>query len=294
MKMILVGTDGSDSGTCAVRWAAEEASRRRLPLRILHAVAPWLYETPVDKRFASVRDWLLSQGGQVLDDAVTTARERDPDLTVEGAVVPGPPARTLLGRAGDAVMLVLGRSGTGMAGVLLGSTTLQVVAHAPVPVVVTRDVPAAVRREVVVGVDTIAAGEAVIGLAFEEAALRAARLRLVHAWSHPASAGPGDMRPLVYDPQLVVAEELRGMQEALVPWREKFPAVEVLSEAVHGRAARVLVDASGRADLLVVGTRGRGGFTGLLLGSVSHALLHRARCPLAVVPVSPENPRWPG
>jgi nucleotide-binding universal stress UspA family protein len=287
MNMILVGTDGSDGGTSAVRWAAEEAPRRGMSLRILHAVPPWLYETPVDPRFASVRDWLLSQGGQVLDSAVTAARELDPGLPVEGAVVPGPAARVLLERAGDTAMLVLGGRGTGAMGLLLGSTTLQVVAHAPVPVVVVRDLPAAVRREVVVGVDTAAAGETAIGFAFEEAALRGARLRLVHAWTHPASAGPGDMRPLVYDPQVVAGEELRRIEEALLAWREKFPAVEMVSEALHGRAARVLAEASARADLLVVGTRGRGGFAGLLLGSVSHALLHRARCPLAVVPGTP-------
>ncbi|WP_345442778.1 universal stress protein [Actinoallomurus vinaceus] len=287
MNVVLVGTDGSDSATAAVVWAAEAASRRGLPLRILHAAAPWLYDTPVDPRFATVRTWLLSTGGQVVDAAVAAARERDPDVAVEGELVPGPAARALLGRE-DAAVIVLGGHGTGpAAGLLLGSTTLQVVSHARVPTVVVRGLEPAVRREVAVGVDTVAAGEPAIGFAFEEAALRGARLRVVHVWSHPASAGPGDMQPLVYDPQIVAGEELRRLEESLVAWREKFPAVDAVSEVVHGRPARVLAGASAQADLLVVGTRGRGGFTGLLLGSVSHALLHRAHCPLAVVPNVP-------
>jgi nucleotide-binding universal stress UspA family protein len=286
MNQILVGTDGSESGTAAVRWAAEEAGRRGLPLRILHAVAPWLYETPVDPRFASIRGWLLSQGDTLVDEAVAAARERNPDVPVEGELVPGPSTRMLLERAREAAMLVLGRSGMGAAGLILGSTTLQVVAHAPVPVVVVRSLEPEARREVVVGVDTAASGEPAIALAFEEAALRTAPLRVVHAWWHPASTVPGDVRPLMYDPQAMAEEELRRIEEALIPWREKCPDVEVVPEAVHGRAARVLAEASGRADLLVVGTRGRGGFKGLLLGSVSHALLHRAKCPLAVVPAA--------
>jgi nucleotide-binding universal stress UspA family protein len=286
MKAILVGTDGSENSVCAVRWAAEEAGRRALPLRILHAVAPWLYDTPVDPRFASIRTWLLAQGGEVLDQALAAAREHA-GVEADGELVPGPASRTLLERAADAVMLVLGGRGTGAAaGLLLGSTTLQVVAHAPVPVVVVRSLDPVVHGEVVVGVDTAATGEPAIGLAFEEAALRAARLRVVHAWWHPASAAPGEMRPLVYDPQVLAEEALRRVEEVLPVWREKFPAVEVVPEATHGRAARVLAEASARADLLVVGTRGRGGFTGLLLGSVSHALLHRAKCPLAVVPAA--------
>ncbi|GAA4607534.1 universal stress protein [Actinoallomurus liliacearum] len=282
---ILAGTDGSDSGTAATRWAAEEAGRRALPLRILHAVAPWLYETPVDPRFASIRTWLLSQGRTVVDEAVAAARERAPGVEIEGELVPGPATRILLERAGAAAMVVLGGRGVGAAaGLLLGSTTLQVVAHAPVPVVVVRSLQPPARREVVIGVDTAATGEAAIAMAFEEAALRTALLRVMHAWWHPASTAPGDIQPLVYDPQVMAEDELRRIEEALVPWRGKFPGVEVIPEAVHGRAARVLADASEGAELLVVGTRGRGGFKGLLLGSVSHALLHRAKCPLAVVP----------
>ncbi|MGI8334284.1 universal stress protein [Actinomadura scrupuli] len=285
MNAIVVGADGSVQSLRAVEWATEEAARRGLPLRVLYAETPWLADTPVDPRAGAIRDWLLTGGRDLLDQAVATARERDPRVNVEGEAVPGPPARVLLERTRGAAMVVLGGRGTGTVGSLVfGSTALQVVTHTTVPAVVVRDLEPAVRREVVVGVDGSPAGEAAIGFAFEEAGMRKARLRAVHVWSDPASSRPGDRQPPVYDPQ-VFAEQEFG--ESLTAWREKFPGIEVVSEVVHGRPARILAGASARADLLVVGTRGRGGFTGLLLGSVSHALLHHAHCPMAVVPSQP-------
>jgi nucleotide-binding universal stress UspA family protein len=285
MKAIIVGADGSDHSLRAVEWATEEAARRGLPLRILYAEAPWLYDVPVDPRLGAVRKWLLAGGQEVLDQAIATARERDPEVDVQAEAVPGPVARILLEKAQDAAMVVLGGRGAGtLAGLLLGSTALQVVMHAAVPTVVVRDLEPAVRREVAVGVDGSEQAGAAIEFAFEEASLRHARLRVVHVWSHPASYGPGSMQPLVYDPQIVAEEERRVLGESLAVWREKYPDVEVVAEVVHGRPVRILAGASARADLLVVGTRGRGGFAGLLLGSVSHGLLHNAHAPLAVVP----------
>ncbi|HZE29916.1 MAG TPA: universal stress protein [Actinoallomurus sp.] len=285
MKAIVVGADGSDHGLRAVEWATEEAARRKLPLRILYAEAPWLYDMPVDPRLVAVRKWLLAGDEELLDQAVARARERAPDVLVEAESVPGPASQVLLEKAKDAAMVVLGSRGAGtVAGLLLGSTALQVVTHSPVPAVVVRDLEPAVRREVAVGVDGSEAVGSAIGFAFEEASLRNARLRVVHVWTHPASAGPGTMQPLVYDPQIVGEEEHRALEESLAVWREKYPDVEVVPEVVQGHPARILGGVSARADLLVVGTRGRGGFSGLLLGSVSHALLHYAHCPVAVVP----------
>lgn len=292
MNAIVVGTDGSDASMRAVEWAAAEAARWRAPLRIIHAVAPWLYDTPVDPRFAAISTWLLSTGREVVDEAVEAARGRAADVAVQGELVPGPPARALIERSADARMVVLGGHGGGAAtGLLLGSTTMQVVTHATVTAVVVRRLEAAVYGEVVVGVDGSAVSEPALEFAFEEAAARSARLRVIHVWSHPASSGPGDMQPLVYDPQVVAEEELRAVEKSLTTWRSRFEQVEVVSEVVHGRPVRVLAGASARADLLVVGTRGRGGFAGLLLGSVSHALLHHAHCPLAVVPTVGDTER---
>ena len=282
---ILVGVDGSDAALNAVEWATEEAARRGVPLRIVYVDAAWLYDTPVDPRLGAVREWLLTGGRELLDRALATARRRDPSVPVTAETVTGQVTRVLLDRAADTRMIVLGGRGTGTAtGLLLGSTTLQVVTHATVPAVVVRHLEPAVRGEVAVGADGSAAGEPALAFAFEEAALRGARLRVVHVWSNPASARFGGVRPFAYDPQLVAEEELRGVEKSVAGCQSRFPGVEVVTEIVHGRPARILAGTSARADLLVVGSRGLGGFTGLLLGSVSHALLHQSHCPLAVVP----------
>jgi nucleotide-binding universal stress UspA family protein len=224
---IIAGVDGSSQSLLATEWAAEEAMRRCLSLRLVHAEIPWLYDLPIAPRAGAAHTGLLSDGHEVLDEAVALARTCAPEVQVEAELVTGAAARTLLERAQDG--------------------------------------PA-------------------IRFAFEEAALRRARLRVIHVWPHPASSGPGVVQPLVYDPQVVTEEERRVLGESLAVWCEKFPEVEVFSEVEHGRPVPILAGVSARADLLVVGTRGRGGFVGLLLGSVSHALLHHARCPVAVVP----------
>ncbi len=285
MDQIVVGTDGSDHSMRAVEWAAEEAARRGVPLRIVHAVAPWLYDTSVDPRLAAVRKWLITSGEEVVDAAVAAVRGRVPGIEAGGEAVPGGAAKALLEEARNASMIVLGGHGVGViSGVLLGSTALQVVAHTTVPTVVVRHRDPVVRQEILVGVDGSESGDAALAFAFEEARLRRVRLRAVHVWSEPGAAGPGEMMPLVYDPEIVSDEQARHLDGALAPWRDKYPDVEVVPEIVHGRPVRILGGASARADLLVAGTRGRGGFAGLVLGSVSHGLLHHAQCPLAVVP----------
>jgi nucleotide-binding universal stress UspA family protein len=285
MNEIIVGADGSAHSLRAIEWAADEAARRNVPLRVVHALAPWLYDVPVDPRLGAVREWLITGGQEVVDAAVAAARARAPEIVVRAEAVPGGAARALLERARNASMVVLGSHGVGtVAGLLLGSTALQVVAHTAAPAVVVRHLEPMPRQEIAVGVDGSPVGEPAIAFAFEEAGLRGARLRAVHVWSDPGTSGPGGTLPLVYDPEVIAGEHLRRLGEALAPWRDKYPDVEVITEVVHGRPVRILAGVSARADLLVVGTRGRGGFAGLVLGSVSHGLLHHAHCPLAVVP----------
>ncbi|MFB9835257.1 universal stress protein [Actinoallomurus acaciae] len=285
MHPIIVGADGSRHSLRAVDWAAGEAALRRSPLRIVHAVAPWLYDRNVDPRLVAVREWLLAGGQEVVGAAVEAARARAPDLDVEGEMVPAGASRALVERARDASLVVVGSRGVGsVAGLLLGSTALQVVTHTPVPTVVVRHVEPVERREIAVGVDGPPLTDPALAFAFEEAGLRGTRLRAVHVWSDPGAVGLGGMTPLVYDADVIVAEHTRRLNDALTVWREKFPDVEVVTEVVYGRPVRILSGVSARCDLLVVGTRGRGGFTGLILGSVSHGLLHHAHCPLAVVP----------
>jgi nucleotide-binding universal stress UspA family protein len=123
-----------------------------------------------------------------------------------------------------------------------------------------------------------------VGFAFEEAALRGMPLVALHAWTSPVSTGPGDMLPLVYDVSAVEAGEARLLAEAIAGRQEKYPDVEVRRVLVHRNARAALIEVTRQAQLAVVGTRGLGGFAGLLLGSVSQAVLHHAAGPVAVVP----------
>ena len=284
MKEIIVGVDGSEPSLLATDWAAAEAARRKAPLRVVHVVPPWLYEAPADPGASLIRDRLLQDGRNIVDLGAARARDRAPGLEVTGEQTGGQPAEALLRRARDALMVVTGPRGTGgLTGLVLGSVAVQVATHAPCPAVVVRPFEPSARGEIVVGVDGSPAGAAAIGFAFEEASVRRVRLRALLAWTSPVSTGPGDMLPLVYDRELLAADEERLLAESLAGWRTEYPDVDVVPAAVRGRAARVLAEASADADLLVVGSRGRGGFTGLLLGSVGHAVLHRAHCPVAIV-----------
>lgn len=284
MNGIVVGVDGSKQSLRAVDWAADEAVRRNVPLRILYVVTPWLFDVPVDPRAGAMRAWLLYGGEDIVGYAVDRAGERAPGLDVTGEQIGGQAAELLVDRAQDALMLVVGSRGRGgVGGLVLGSVAFQVASHARCPAVVVRDAPSEEYGEVALGVDGSPASTEAVGFAFGEASVRRARLHAVLAWPHPISTGPGDMQPLVYDPEVVTKGEERVLSECLSGWRAKFPDVEVVPEVVHARAAPALVRASEQADLLVVGSRGRGGFTGLLLGSVGHAMLHRSRCPVAVV-----------
>ncbi|HEX5568137.1 MAG TPA: universal stress protein, partial [Streptomyces sp.] len=139
---------------------------------------------------------------------------------------------------------------------------------------------------VLVGVDGSPGGEAALGFAFAEASLRGAPLVALHTWNNwtgPVSGGPDEPLPLVYDVDMLRDEEERVLVEALSGWQAEYPDVTVHRRLVQGRARPALIEASGSAQLLVVGARGRGGFSGLLLGSVSQAVLQHAHCPVAVV-----------
>src|SRR3569833_2570853 len=131
---LIVGADGSDNSLRAVEWAPEEAARRDLPLRILYAEAPWLYDMPVDPRLGAVRKWLLTGGREILDQAVAAARERDPDVAVRPEAAPGPASRILLEKTRAAAMVVLVGGGAGArAGRRRGAAARRGGARAPGP-----------------------------------------------------------------------------------------------------------------------------------------------------------------
>lgn len=281
---VVVGVDGSPSALEAVRLSAREAASRQRPLRVVHAFIWPLLGVPLGPSPAGPPDGgFRQQAERVVAEAVAEAGKVAPEVPVTGVVIDGAPTPVLLQEAREAALVVLGNRGLGgFAGLLIGSSAVQVSAHAACPVIVVRGEQRA-DGPVVVGVDGSELSDLAIAFAFEEAARRGAGLVAVHAWLHPVPVGPGDMLPLVYDLDALAADEERLLAESLAGWGERYPDVPVQRRLVRGSAARVLVEESASAQLVVVGARGRGGFTGMLLGSVSHTVLHHAHCPLAIV-----------
>jgi nucleotide-binding universal stress UspA family protein len=217
----------------------------------------------------------------VVRDALVAARDTVSECATE--IILGSPVPMLRSFSEQAALLVLGSRGLGgFTGLLAGSVTVALTAHAHCPVAVIRDEPPA-EGPVVVGVDGSPASEAAIGFAFEEAAFRGGELVAVLAWTDAVfPVGPdGIQYPMIdWTPLAEQAEELLG--ERLAGWTEKYPEVVVRRRIERDRPAQALIDAANGAQLLVVGSRGRGGFTGLTLGSVSQAMLHHAPCPIVV------------
>ncbi|MEV7687040.1 universal stress protein [Streptomyces bungoensis] len=272
---IVVGVDGSGRSLRALVWAAHEAALRRCPLRIVHVLAPaHSYATTEEGR-----TWEAGNRDQgVVTEAAAVAREAHPDLEVTSALPSGTPAAVLLAEAEHARTVVLGAKGMGGFGsLLLGSAALQVVGHAACPVVIVNHVTTGHRR-VVVGTDGSVHSRAALAYAFEEAELRRAELQAVHAWSHP---GPHAYVSAAQD--AMAKEHRQALEEWLAPLREEHPGVDVVELVPDEPPVIALARASDRADLLVVGSRGLGGFHGLALGSVSHHLLQFSQCPLAVI-----------
>ncbi|MFF3072484.1 universal stress protein [Kitasatospora sp. NPDC057936] len=279
--LVLAGVDGSTGSAAAARWAAGEAERRGVPLRLVHAW-PWL----TDGRNAMAEpDHLPAAAERVLADAAAELRAAHPGLDVRTDVVLDAPVDGLVAAAEDAGLLVVGSRGLGgFAGLMLGSVGMAVAARSSVPVVVVRErQEGAGGSDVVVGVDVQEPDEGVLGFAFAEAARRRARVRAVHGWDLPpvfAYAG--------WVPQAAEISQLEAMEEkmlslALAGQRELHPGVEVVEEVRLG-AAGALVEASAGAALVVVGRKRRRVELGPRLGRIAHAVLHHAKAPVAVVP----------
>jgi nucleotide-binding universal stress UspA family protein len=283
---IIVGYDGSEPARAALRWALDEAARRRAQVRLVHVVE-WPVkvgppmEAPTDRPETAVH----RDARQAVSAAAAAARSLAPDVPVSASVLEGPPAAVLCDLSEGAVMVVLGDRGRGgFAGLMLGSVAVATAAHAHGPVVVVRgggdhDSGA----PVLVGVDDGDEADAAVVFAFAEAAYRGVGLVALRAWRPPAfwhSLG----RP-ARDDRMEELETAEGhlLTEALAVGHRVHPDVVVDKKVVALGAAAALVTASVHAQLAVVGSRGRGGLRGLLLGSVSQQLLRHCACPVAVV-----------
>ncbi|GAA2437619.1 universal stress protein [Actinomadura vinacea] len=276
---IVVGTDASAGADRAVEWAVGEAALRRRPLHIVHSIDKGLYELPL---FAPSRvaDTVTEAGRRILEAAEHLARERRPGVEVTTELVADSTATALRDQSRRAFEVVVGHRGLGgFAGLMLGSTGLRLAMHAAGPVVIVRGDAGTGHGEIVVGIDLIADPAPALGYAFEAAAVRGARVRVLHAWRLGDTLA--DLGRSIDDRE--VEEKLRWqVVEAHAPWRKAHPGIEVREEVVHEHPVTALSDASRQADLVVVGAHDHRRFEVSRLGSVSHGVVHHAQCPVAV------------
>ncbi|KDN21531.1 universal stress protein [Amycolatopsis rifamycinica] len=288
---ITVGVDGSAGSTAAVAWAADIASRRHLQLKIVHGlqVAGLYYGGGMTGLgAATLFEAVQADGERAIAEACALAASIDKDLAVVTELPNDPPVPMLIEESRHARMLVVGRTGSGgFADMLVGGTAASVVSHAHCPVAVVRGrrEPAVVPETgpVVVGVDGSPNSEQAIGVAFEEASLRGVPLVAVHAWNDVTYEDTRGTARILTQPESLEEGEQRLLTERLAGWQEKYPDVEIGRNLVRDRPRHALLEESGTAQLIVVGSRGRGGFTGMLLGSTSQALVQHAGCPVLVV-----------
>lgn len=282
---ILVGIDGSPESLAAVRWAAREAVLRRRPVTLMHVVSPIIVSWSIEAVLSDYQGWQEDNA----DNVIKLAQE------ALSAVVDGSPALEVLverrhdgvmtelsDASGSADLIVIGSRGLGpVGGALLGSVSRGLLHHARCPVVVAKDgVVGNTARDlpVLLGIDGSPSSEAAIGFAFAEASRRGVELVALHAWSDVALFPFLGMDWHTFEDQ---GHEILG--ERLAGWQEQYPDVTVHRRIVCDKPARWLIDESRQAQLVVVGSRGRGGISGMLLGSVSTAVAESASAPVAVV-----------
>jgi len=288
VSAVVVGIDGSASALDAARWGAAVALRDHVALRLVHT-----YELPRGLPSAAVdQESLLTalqeQGRRTLAEAREVTAEVGSVLPTESVLEASPTVPALLHESENASIVVLGTRGLNtLTGMLVGSTSVAVAGQARSPVVIVRghapDLPPPDTGPVVVGVDGTAVSEAAIAFAVAEASARKAELYAVHTWTESRFeiALAGDNAPV--DLALLREQAEETLAERLAGWQEKYSDVRIHRDLIHDRPGRALRRYTPTAQLVVVGRRGRGSFSSLLLGSTSQYLLHHARCPIAVV-----------
>lgn len=279
-RRIVVGVDGTPASRAAVEWAARDAGLRHRNITLVHVVltpemGEWV-DVPLSERYTSARE---ERGRQLLQEASELVSTTAGDgISVDTRVITGAIVPTLVHLSKDAEMTVVGCRGlNALAGMVLGSVSRGLLHHAQCPVVVVHDQQQPPEdAPVVLGVDGSPASEAATALAFDEASWRGVDLVAVHACSDDNSeildVGWADLETLGAE---VVSEQLAG-------WRDRYPEVHVRPVVARTSPARWIVEQGDTAQLIVVGSHGRGGFAGMLLGSVSNAVVQAARVPVIV------------
>ena len=286
---VVVGVDGSEQAFTAAVWALDVAARWHVPLDVVHSWSIPLPPVGLGPAPVGLSDDRIQDAAQsVLDDAVGRLQATAPDVTITGSLYPGTPAAALLDAAETATLVVVGSSGLDrVTEFILGSVTQQVVTHAACPVAVVpsseSEEPGLEAGRVVVGIDGSELSVDATRIAFAEASMRHAGLTLLHVWNAPEYDTAGIVMPDTLLLEEAHTDELRAMAETVAGLGEKYPDVQVEQRLRQGRPAKVLAEASQGAALVVVGSRGHGGFKSMLLGSTSRSLLHHAQCPVLIV-----------
>ncbi|MEU4650347.1 universal stress protein [Nocardia fluminea] len=284
-RQVLAAVDGSANSYQAAAWAAAEAALHNLPLHILTSGAIQTGFGPGMSLGEADLEWLRVDAERVVGEAERVARAAvpDEDLTITTEVSFELAAPLLIQRSSSARMLVVGSRGLGaFQRGLLGSVSRAAAQHAHCPVAVIHGVaaldPVSSARPVLVGVDCSSNSVPAIEVAFDEASRRKVELVAVHAFS---DASELDLPAFGWEMGRQSAEA--DLAEALAGHTEQYPDVPVRRIVVANRPVRTLLDESASAQLLVVGSHGRGGFSSMLLGSTSNALLHSVEIPTIVV-----------
>ncbi|MHA2790053.1 universal stress protein [Corynebacterium sp. S7] len=288
--IVVVAVDGSDASNNAVRWAANTAMKRGIPLRLAssYTMPQFLYAegmVPPQELFDDLQRETLDK----VEAAREIALEVAPDIKIGHTIAEGSPIDMLLEMSKDVTMIVMGSRGLGgLSGMVLGSVSAAVVSHADCPVVVVReDNPVNETTKygpVVVGVDGSEVSEKATEVAFQEADARGAELVAVHTWMDmQVQASMAGLAAAQEQWEVVEQEQIAMLSERLAPLEKEYPNVQVKKVISRDRPVRTLVEQSEGAQLLITGSHGRGGFKGMLLGSTSRALLQSAPCPMMVV-----------
>jgi len=281
-KGIVVAVDGSPASNAAACWAARDAAMRNVPLTVVHAVVtptatwpPMAYPDSLAVRLEDEGKKAIMHAMKIAEDAMPADRK----VAIGRELVYSAPAPALAKMSDDAEMIVMGSAGRGLlARGVLGSVSSTVVRHAncPVAVISDPDLPDP-QRSVLVGIDGSPTSELATQVAFDEASRRGVGLMALHAWSDLAVSELGESSW-----PALSGEAERRLAESLAGWQERYPDVPVQRLVVRDRPAHELVEKAESTQLLVVGSHGRGGLTGMLVGSVSNAVLHSVRVPVIV------------
>jgi|tagenome__1003787_1003787.scaffolds.fasta_scaffold20778945_2 nucleotide-binding universal stress UspA family protein len=271
-KMVVVGIDGAADCENAIRWGAAEAAARSIDLHLVHAFVWAEFRVPLGR--SDLAPGLRAAGDKIVAEALHLAHSFDPGVPITAEQLDGFPSPVLLAASRNADVIVIGSRASGpVVGLLVGSTGLELAAHALCPVVVVRPTDdAVVGSRVVIGYDGSAAADAAVDFGLEYARRHDLVARIV----------------------MVLAEDDDHDLTAALHAHEDVRNAELIE--VTGHPSELLLEWSADAQLLVVGSRGRGGFSGLLLGSVSQTMLHQSSCPVAVIPrgaIPGPSARWP-